>query len=148
MPTRFRHFGRIEGLVVLPLDHKCKTDKEAQHSNRYHTLPVRLRSKVDVLIQPNQKVNKPHWITTTAHKCEFCAQYKSAATWAHVTSRIMSSNPSQGSPKNAAAGAKPGSAKDEKAARLAEQLRANLKKRKSQQRGRKAAALPDSDQGA
>ena len=60
----------------------------------------------------------------------------------------MSSNPSQGSPKNAAAGAKTGSAKDEKAARLAEQLRANLKKRKSQQRGRKAAALPDSDQGA
>jgi len=60
----------------------------------------------------------------------------------------MSSNPSQGSPKNAAARAQPSGAKDEKATRLAEQLRANLKKRKSQQRGRKAAALPDSDQGA
>ena len=59
----------------------------------------------------------------------------------------MSSNPSQGSPKNADTGTKAGSAKDEKAARLAEQLRANLKKRKSQQRGRNAAALPDSDQG-
>ena len=57
----------------------------------------------------------------------------------------MSSDPSPRSPTNANTREKQGGPKADKAARLAEQLRANLKKRKSQQRGRKAAAQPDSD---
>ena len=58
----------------------------------------------------------------------------------------MSSAPPKRATDTSVAGTKADKSKDAKAARLAEQLRANLKKRKSQQRGRKAAAEPDGDQ--